>query len=623
MSRWHRIEGVADLPSQAFQSIKIGLRHAMTLEGGGGGQTSTSYSTNVPAFAEPYYHDIMARAGDASKQEYTPYQMGSTFGTSYGDIREDQAGYADQKAQYDKQAGYTEKQRLAAVKSGEDFVTRGQYATEGKTFADDDARRAYVGEQTADRIAAYRPEQIAAYADMANLQTPGQFDEADVLHDSIEKSLKTNVFGDGDGKGNTYASSYTAPGSYTPEQIAGLKESGYTDAEIKSMTSPLTNTYGGDGLDADKQYSYTDNDIKNTYSQSTVGRGVAEYTPAQVASLKAAGYSESDLGIKETGYTARQLVGGDFDAAARAQYTPEYHQGVTDIALREAKAADANRQNELAAQSSMAGAFGGDRQGILEAEQARNYQQLRSDIQTRGNQQAYEAATQQFAADRAARLEAQQLTEGFRQKAAELDLESRKFDQTAKQGKGQMDIQAAIAEEAAKQASQKLSLDQYQAEQSNLQAKQRFDAEAFAQMQQAGQQAASLGLDASKLNEQSAQYGADNYLKMAAANAALAKDKSGLGALQQQTDLSRIGAQADAGAAMRSAEQQRYDMLQTDFAGERDHEQQQIAYMNAILRGLNLPTSTQQVNTGPTGNALGQVAGGGLAALGASQAFGG
>jgi hypothetical protein len=108
---------------------------------------------------------------------------------------------------------------------------------------------------------------------------------------------------------------------------------------------------------------------------------------------------------------------------------------------------------------------------------------------------------------------------------------------------------------------------------------------------------------------------------MAAANAALAKDKSGLGALQQQTDLSRIGAQSDAGAAMRSAEQQKYDLLQTDFASERDYDQQQIAYMNAILRGLNLPTSTQQVNTGPTGNALGQVAGGGLAALGASQAF--
>jgi len=600
MSRWHRIEGVADLPSQAFQSIKIGLRHAMTLEGGGGGQTSTSYSTNVPEFAEPYYHDIMARAGDASKQEYTPYQMGSTFGTTYGGIREDQAGYADQKAQYDKQAAYTEKQRIAAEKAGEAFVTRGQYATEGKTFADDNARRAYVGEQTADRIAAYRPEEIAAYADMANLQTPGQFAEADALHDSIQESLKTNVFGAGDGKGNTYESSYTAP----------------------TGDDALTNTYLGSGMDAGKQYNYTDDDIKNTYSQSTVGRGVAEYTPAQVASLKAAGYSDSDLGIKETGYTARQLVGGDFDAAAQAKYTPQYHQGVTDIALREAQAADANRRNELAAQSSMAGAFGGDRQAILEAEQARNYQQLKSDIQTRGDQQAYEAARQQFAADRAARLEAQQLTEGFRQKAAELDLESRKFDQTAQQSAGQMDIQAAIANEAAKQASQKLALDQYQAEQANLQAKQRFDAEAFAQMQQAGQQAASLGLDASKLSEQSAQYGADNYLKMAAANAALAKDKSGLGALQQQTDLSRIGAQADAGAAMRSAEQQKYDLLQTDFASERDYDKQQIAYMNAILRGLNLPTSTQQVSTGPTGNALSQVAGGGLAALGASQAFG-
>lgn len=76
MSRWHTLDGVPDLPEHAFQETKIGTRSRMTLEGGGGGgkTESTSYQTNLPEYAQPYYEDMMDRAHEESLKGYIPYE---------------------------------------------------------------------------------------------------------------------------------------------------------------------------------------------------------------------------------------------------------------------------------------------------------------------------------------------------------------------------------------------------------------------------------------------------------------------------------------------------------------------------------------------------------------------
>ena len=74
------------------------------------------------------------------------------------------------------------------------------------------------------------------------------------------------------------------------------------------------------------------------------------------------------------------------------QFMNPYIQNVIDIQQREARrAADIDRQ-QLGAQAVGAGAFGGSRQAILEAEQSRNLQQQLGDIQARGLAAAYEDA---------------------------------------------------------------------------------------------------------------------------------------------------------------------------------------------------------------------------------------
>lgn len=90
------------------------------------------------------------------------------------------------------------------------------------------------------------------------------------------------------------------------------------------------------------------------------------------------------------------------------QYMSPYQQAVTEIALREAQRQGDIAQQERGAAAVRAGAFGGSRQAIMEAEAARNLAQLKADIQAKGLQEAYGAASQQFNTEQQASLAAQQ-----------------------------------------------------------------------------------------------------------------------------------------------------------------------------------------------------------------------
>tara|TARA_R100000406_G_scaffold42949_1_gene28699 strand:- start:1683 stop:4529 length:2847 start_codon:yes stop_codon:yes gene_type:complete len=75
-----------------------------------------------------------------------------------------------------------------------------------------------------------------------------------------------------------------------------------------------------------------------------------------------------------------------------SQFMNPYLQNVVDIQQREARRAGDIERQRLGAQAVGAGGFGGSRQAILEAEQARNLQQQLGDIQARGLAAAYEDA---------------------------------------------------------------------------------------------------------------------------------------------------------------------------------------------------------------------------------------
>ena len=88
-----------------------------------------------------------------------------------------------------------------------------------------------------------------------------------------------------------------------------------------------------------------------------------------------------------------------WDQAAADRYMNPYQQNVIDIQKREAQRDYDKQLPVMDAAAVKAGAFGGDRQAILQSEAQRNLNQRLGDIQTTGTQQAYNNAQSTFNTD--------------------------------------------------------------------------------------------------------------------------------------------------------------------------------------------------------------------------------
>jgi len=267
--------------------------------GGGGGTTeSTSYQTNLPEYAEPYYKELMARTQEESIQPFTPYE--------------------------------------------------------------------------GERVAGFSAAQQQAQEGIMGLQAPTSLGEAEstmreVGQSALEQSYTPTQFGT-DYQASPYQSGY-APGQITSGYQAGVAPEAYTAGQI---TSP----YQAGQFDAGYQAS--------------------QITP---------------------GYEA-----GTFDAAAAEQYMDPYMRQVLDTQKREAAQEYARSRAGTAAEAVQAGAFGGSRFGVREAEMESEYLDRLADIEAQGMQTAYQQAREQFGAEQAMQqqagqmgLTAQQASESARQ----------------------------------------------------------------------------------------------------------------------------------------------------------------------------------------------------------------
>jgi hypothetical protein len=131
------------------------------------------------------------------------------------------------------------------------------------------------------------------------------------------------------------------------------------------------------------------NDVFNRQFQGYEGPRVANLSGLQQQALSGIAGLQS--------YTPSQFTSQSWtDPGRQQQFMDPYQQGVTDIAKREAQRnADINA-TQTGAQAVNRGAFGGYRHGVVEAENARNTQQLLNDIQTKGLQSAYTSGMGQF-----------------------------------------------------------------------------------------------------------------------------------------------------------------------------------------------------------------------------------
>lgn len=183
------------------------------------------------------------------------------------------------------------------------------------------------------------------------------------------------------------------------------------------------------------------------YQQYT-GERFAQFTPLQRQAMEAAGqaqvpgqmYDASQIAklasqmAGATAYAPSQYQTQSFtQPGATQQYMSPYMQNVVDIEKREAQRQADIARTSRGAQFAKAGAFGGARQAIENAEAQRNLATQMGDIQSRGLQAAYQQAAGQFNAEQAARQAAAQLREQSSQYGAGLGLQGL---QTALTGAG-------------------------------------------------------------------------------------------------------------------------------------------------------------------------------------------
>lgn len=467
---------------------------------------------------------------------------------------------------------------------------------------------------TGERFAPSSPLQQQAFMGYQNLQMPQQF--------GIASNMMADAGMRAAGMGympSTFGNFFQGIGSYQPS--AFTPGFGY-------QAGPATQF--GNQFQAPGQYRPS--------TDFTTGIGQGQYQGAQFTP----GFN----------YQPGQITTGLGPVGSVQDYMSPYQSAVSDIEAREAtRQADIARQGR-GARFAQAGAFGGARQAIEEAEAQRNLATQIGDIRARGLQGAFDRALQQRAQEAQLGMTAQQQTEAARQfgaeRGAQFGLEaqraaeaSRQFGaQFGQQGLGQL-LEARRAQEQSQQfaAQQGMTAAQLQAQyglsaQQAQEAARQFNA---GQTLSAAQLQAQFGMDAQKAQEMSRQFAAQQALQQAQefARYGLAGAQQteasrqfgaqyGLDALRQQLaaaqGLGSLGTQqfeaqqrglADilrAGETQRAIAQQPLDFGYQQFQESLKYPYQQATFMQSLLQGL--PLQAPRYETGAS--TLGALTQGGL-----------
>jgi hypothetical protein len=316
----------------------------------------------------------------------------------------------------------------------------------------------------------------------------------------------------------------------------------------------------------------------------------AQYANTTFAADKLSGFGGGTQAASTQSFT---------DTGTAAKYMNPYTQNVTDIQTREADRLAGIEATKRGAQAVGAGAFGGSRQAIMDAEAARNLATQKGDITAKGQQDAYQQAMAQFNAEQGYGLTAQQA-----------NLQANLQSQLANQQQG---LTAQQLSEQSKQFGygQQMTAAQQQA-QYGLAA------------QQAGEQAkqfgANLGMTAQQAAEQSKQYGANLGLQGIQAQLSAAGTLGQLGQTQFGQEKDIINAQAAAGAQRQGLDQAKKDMDYADFQRQQQYDYNNLAFMSDLLRGAPMGNLSQSIYEAPPSTTA-QLLGLGTTAAGASRYF--
>jgi hypothetical protein len=317
---------------------------------------------------------------------------------------------------------------------------------------------------------------------------------------------------------------------------------------------------------------------------------------------------------------AQQVQAERFGTAQSREYMSPYMQDVVEQQKQSAIKDYARNIPALQAAGVRAGARGGTREALLQAEARKGLQEQLGGIEATGRQQAFQQAQQQFGADRAALMQAQQLNQaaglttgqqnlaarlGVQQLGTQAGLQAALANQQAGLTRGQANLQAALQTQGlgAQQGLQAQQLNQA--------------AQLQAQQQALGQrgQMAQFGLQGAQLADQSRQFGANLGLQGLQQQLAAAGTLGQLGQTQFGQQQAVNQAQMGLGAQLQGMEQQRLDQQYQDFLAKQRYPYAQLGFMSDILRGTPAQGAISSLYQAPP-SAMGQFIGAGTGLAG-------
>jgi hypothetical protein len=589
---------------------------------GGGSNTvqrSEVSQSNLPEYARPYFEGMMQRAQGTLNRPYIPF-------------------------------GYTQNPTTGAVERAVDPTT-GQPVS-------------------AQRIADFTPEQQAVQREAAGLRGPTEFNTSQGLATAAGLgALSAGQYGPGQfraqqigmpqlrdlGMGGpelVQAGQFTAPQMGTAQtgfrpdvqafQMGGVRDVGAQGVYAPTMEAART-AYGEQPLEQFRMAAPQQFGVREAqqYMSPFISAALEPQMREAITSARR-GQVAQDLGAARQGTYggSRQLLAamerernlgqqlGDIQArgmqsafeSAQAQFERDRAAGMT---AGQQNLEAALRQQQLGTQTGLQAAMA----NLSNEQQARvNNQAMQFQAQGMNAEQAMRAALANQGVDVTrgqanlqAQMQAQQLgtQTGAQLALANLDAASQANVQNLA---AQLQTQGLSADQALRAA---LANQQAQITtgQQNLQAAletQRLGAQTGLEALRANQQA---DLERQRMREQSRQFGAQQALAGFGQAGQTAQTLANLGAVRQQSDLSRLGFQQQTAAQNQALQQQYLDMAYQDFLRQRDYPLEMLQQYSSLLRGVPVTPSTTTTTYAPSPGIAQQLMGTGLGAASIYNAF--
>ena len=293
-------------------------------------------------------------------------------------------------------------------------------------------------------------ERQAEFSDLQKQAMQGAKDmvggKAEVANQSAQDIMKTaaNTAAKSTYDPSAFANQYTAPEKldYTAKDAAA-KQAGIASLPTAQTAKAATMGKAPKGIAAIGKAEQATNAPRMTAATGTAARDIKGSTVASkdIKAAKESGLASLknyQMGPAERVETKSFAQPGSADA-----YMSPYMQSVVGIQQREAQRAADVATTGRRGEQTRAGAFGGSRAAIMDAEAARNLATQQGDIQAQGSQEAYKQAQQQFNTEQAQGLQAQTanqqagLTVGKENLAANLGVQQL--------GEGQINLQTKLA----------------------------------------------------------------------------------------------------------------------------------------------------------------------------------